>query len=72
MGQSRFRFVEFFQFFAVLVFAPIAAFADPTPTPTPCASDTRYWVGDGGSWDDASHWSCESGGSAGASVPAAL
>ena len=30
---------------------------------------TRYWVGNGGNWSDASHWSTSSGGSSGASVP---
>ena len=29
----------------------------------------RYWVGNGGNWDDTSHWSTSSGGSGGASVP---
>ncbi|HYD49533.1 MAG TPA: YncE family protein, partial [Terriglobales bacterium] len=43
-----------------------------TPTPTPCASAARYWVGGGGSADDSAHWSCTSGGSGGASVPACV
>jgi hypothetical protein len=30
---------------------------------------TRYWVGNGGNWDDTSHWSDSSGGSSGSSVP---
>lgn len=30
---------------------------------------TRYWVGNGGSWSDTSHWSTFSGGAGGASVP---
>jgi hypothetical protein len=30
---------------------------------------TRYWVGNGGNWDDTAHWSTSSGGSTGASIP---
>ncbi|MDJ1486172.1 hypothetical protein QNI16_37160, partial [Cytophagaceae bacterium YF14B1] len=33
-------------------------------------AQSLYWVGDGGSWNDASHWSTTSGGSGGAGVPA--
>lgn len=33
------------------------------------AAVTRYWVGDGGNWNDTTHWSTSSGGSSGASVP---
>ena len=29
----------------------------------------RYWVGDGGNWNDTTHWSTSSGGSSGAAVP---
>jgi len=29
----------------------------------------RYWVGDGGNWNDTNHWSLTSGGSSGADVP---
>ncbi|MDJ1506968.1 hypothetical protein, partial [Xanthocytophaga agilis] len=32
-------------------------------------AQSLYWVGDGGSWNDASHWSATSGGSGGAGVP---
>lgn len=32
---------------------------------------TRYWVGDGGNWDDPSHWSLTSGGTGGAGMPTA-
>src|SRR5690606_10497878 len=31
--------------------------------------DARYWVGGAGDWNDASHWSTESGGSGGACIP---
>lgn len=31
----------------------------------------RYWVGDGGNWNDTGHWSTASGGASGASVPGA-
>ncbi len=30
---------------------------------------TRYWVGNGGSWNTTTHWSTSDGGSSGASVP---
>lgn len=30
----------------------------------------RYWVGNGGNWNDTAHWSTTSGGASGASVPA--
>ncbi|MDJ1473276.1 hypothetical protein, partial [Xanthocytophaga flava] len=33
-------------------------------------AQSLYWVGDGGSWNDDSHWSATSGGSGGAGVPA--
>lgn len=29
----------------------------------------RYWVGNGGNWNDTNHWSASSGGAGGASVP---
>lgn len=29
----------------------------------------RYWVGNGGSYEDTAHWSASSGGAGGASVP---
>lgn len=29
----------------------------------------RYWVGNGGNWNDTAHWSASSGGASGASVP---
>jgi len=29
----------------------------------------RYWVGDGGNWNDTTHWSTSTGGGGGASVP---
>lgn len=29
----------------------------------------RYWVGNGGDWNDTTHWSASSGGASGASVP---
>jgi hypothetical protein len=29
----------------------------------------RYWVGNGGNWNDTAHWSTSTGGSSGASVP---
>jgi len=29
----------------------------------------RYWVADGGNWNDTAHWSAQSGGTSGASVP---
>lgn len=35
-----------------------------TTTPT-----TRYWVGNGGNWNDSTHWSTSTGGSTGASMP---
>lgn len=34
------------------------------PAPT-----TRYWVGNGGSWSDSSHWAATSGGSSGEAAP---
>lgn len=37
---------------------------DPTPPVT-----TKYWVGNSGNWSDTAHWSLESGGPSGASVP---
>lgn len=33
------------------------------------AHDVRYWVGNSGNWSDTAHWSLESGGPSGASVP---
>jgi hypothetical protein len=33
------------------------------------ASQTRYWVGGTGNWDDTAHWSATSGGAGGASIP---
>lgn len=30
---------------------------------------TRYWVGNGGNWQDTAHWSATSGGAGGSSVP---
>lgn len=30
---------------------------------------TRYWVGNGGSWSNAAHWSASSGGAGGATLP---
>lgn len=33
------------------------------------AQNTRYWVGDGGTWNDANNWSATSGGAGGATVP---
>lgn len=33
------------------------------------ASANRYWVGNGGNYDDTAHWSATSGGSSGASAP---
>lgn len=35
----------------------------------PVTSNILYWVGNSGSWDDISHWSYESGGIGGASIP---
>ncbi|WP_079716922.1 DUF7507 domain-containing protein [Parapedobacter luteus] len=35
----------------------------------PSDGDARYWIGGGGDWNDASHWSTESGGPGGACVP---
>lgn len=35
----------------------------------PLPSNIRYWVGDGGLWNDTSHWSMTSGGVSGASIP---
>jgi len=32
-------------------------------------SDDLYWVGDGGAWDDPTHWSTSSGGTGGACLP---
>lgn len=32
-------------------------------------TNTRFWVGDSGDWDDTSHWSITSGGASGFSVP---
>ena len=34
-------------------------------------AQTRYWVGNSGSWNDTNHWSLTSGGSPGAAVPVA-
>ncbi|WBA44065.1 beta strand repeat-containing protein [Hymenobacter canadensis] len=35
----------------------------------PPATRTLYWVGEGGNWNDAAHWSLSSGGSGGACTP---
>ena len=36
------------------------------------SSQNLYWVGGTGSWDDASHWSEQSGGAAGNNIPTEL
>lgn len=33
------------------------------------APTTRYWVGNGGNWNDTAHWSASSGGASGATMP---
>jgi len=42
---------------------------DTEITATPTEPRTLYWVGNGGNWNDPTHWSLESGGTGGEPIP---